>query len=391
MRSKHIIIALLIFVAAIAAALYFTLYTGESKDYIGKITKVEGQAVILKLGELRAGPISTATGVDVGDIIRTKDDSKVEITFTDGSVVGIAENSKIDIVNYVVEGDERKAGLIKLSKGKLRAIVTKASKGSKPGRFNVITPTAVTGVRGTDFFVFHVKGITKLTVKEGSVDIYNPTKCADAVDGKFYRKDCGNLVVDAGRTTKVTSNFEPEPPKLVTQEEMIIFTEETTIAFAEPEIDPNFKLISFAEEGSKSSILTTSLPKSLPPVHRMAELLKPLEEIKPRDVGRITTAELMKRIRAGKEVLIFDVRDKLAYNESLVKIKGSVRVPKKQLASVAKRLPPGRMIVTYCSKPDEVVSSNAAAILMNNGYQTVFVLEGGLNSWEFYDYPVAYK
>jgi rhodanese-related sulfurtransferase len=391
MRRNHIIIAIVLLVPAIIAAIYFTLYTGESKDYIGKITKTEGKAVILKIGELRASPVEAGLVVELGDIIRTMDESKVEITFTDGSVVGLAANSKIDIMDYLVEGTERRKGLIKLSRGKLRAIVTKASKGAKPGRFNVITPTAITGVRGTDFFVFHVKGLTKLAVKEGSVDIYNPTKCADAVDGDYYRKDCGNVVVDAGRSTRVMADFKPEPPKLVTQEEMIIFTEETTIAYVEPPSDPNLEPILFAEEGVQSPIMTASAPKGLPPVHRMPEPLKPLEEISPRDVGRISTADLMKRLNEGKEVLIFDVRDKKEYDASLVKIKGSVRVPMNHMVRVAKKLPPGRMIVTYCSKPKEATSSMAASILMNNGYQTVFVLEGGINSWEFYDFPLVYK
>ncbi len=390
MRRNQIIIAIAVLVPALLAAIYFG-FIADRADYVAKISGVEGQASILKLEVLRAIPIEAGQGIELGDIIRTKEDSKVEITFTDGTVIGVAANTKINIMDYLVEGTERKRGLIKLSRGKLRAIVTKASKGAKPGRFNVVTPTAITGVRGTDFFVFHSKGLTKLAVKEGSVDIYNPTKCGEGTSGELNRQDCGNVVVDAGRSTKVMASFEPEPPKFITEEEMIILTEETTIAYVEPEVDPNMEPITFAEEGAQSPIMTASLPKGLPPVHRMPEPVKPLKQISARDVGRISTADLMKRINEGKDVLIFDVREKVAYDASLVKIKGSVRVPLSQLPRVARRLPPGRMVVTYCSKPKEATSSKAAAILMNNGYQTVFVLEGGLYSWEFYDYPIVFK
>lgn len=389
MRRNRIIIAIAILVPALVAAVYFGLIADRA-DYVAKITRLEGQATILKLEVLRAVPIEVGQGIELGDIIRTMEDSKVEITFTDETVVGVAANTKINIMDYLVEGEERKRGLIKLSRGKLRAIVTKASKGKKPGRFNVVTPTAITGVRGTDFFVFHSKGLTKLAVKEGSVDIYNPTKCGEGT-GELYREDCGNVVVDAGHSTKVMATFKPEPPKFITEEEMIILTEETTIAYVEPEVDPNMEPITFAEEGAQSPIMTASLPKGLPPVRRAPKAIEPLKKVMAKDVGRISTADLMKRINEGKDVLIFDVRDKVAYDASLVKIKGSVRVPMSQLPRVAKRLPPGRMIVTYCSKPNESISSKAAAILMNNGYQTVFVLEGGLYSWEFYDYPMTFK
>ena len=390
MRRNQIIIAIAVLIPALVAAVYFG-FIADRADYVATITRVEGQATILKVEDLRAAPIEIGQGVELGDIIRTMADSKVEITFTDDTVVGVAANSKIDIMDYLVEGDERKRGLIRLTRGKLRAIVTKASKGKKPGRFNVVTPTAVTGVRGTDFFVFHSKGLTKLAVKEGSVDIYNPTKCGEGGGEDLNKQNCGNVVVDAGHSTKVMASFKPEPPKFVTEEEMIILTEETTIAYVEPEVDSSMEPITFAEEGAQSPIMTASLPKGLPPVHRAPEPVKPLEQIKARDVGRISTADLMKRISEGKDVLIFDVRDRVAYDSSLVKIKGSVRVPLSQLPRVAKRLPPGRMVVTYCSKPKEAISSKAAAILMNNGYSTVFVLEGGLYSWEFYDFPVTFK
>jgi rhodanese-related sulfurtransferase len=390
-RRNHLIIAILVILPAIAAALYFGYLKGPSAEYIGTITKVEGTVEILKLNDLRARSANIDQGIELGDILRTKAASKAEITFSDGTVLGVAERTKINIMDYLVQGTERKKGLIKLSRGKIRAIVTKASKGKSPGRFNVVTPTAVTGVRGTDFFVIHDKGYTKLAVKEGSVDIYNPTKCDQMKDGELYREDCGNIVVDAGLSTKVLAQFTPEPPKVVTEREMVILTEETTIASVAPVTDPGLEPVSFSEDAVQSGIKTASIPREMPPVYKTARVPTPIQTISARDVGRITTSDLMARIREGKDVLIFDVRDKETYETSLTKIKGSVRVPIGQMARVAKKLPPGRMIVTYCSTPNEGLSSKAAAALMNNGYPSVLVLEGGLYAWEFYELPVEIK
>ncbi|MEE9542904.1 MAG: FecR domain-containing protein [Thermodesulfobacteriota bacterium] len=391
MRRNYLIIAILVILPAIIAAVYFGFFAGPKGDYVARITNFNGQVVVLKVNDLRARPAYIDQGIEIGDILRTQKDSKAEITFTDGTVVGVAENTKINVMDYLVEGSERKKGLIRLSRGKIRAIVTKASKGKRPGQFNVVTPTAVTGVRGTDFFLIHDKGYTKLAVKEGSVDIYNPTKCDQIVEGELYRQDCGNVVVEAGLSTKVLAQFTPEPPKQVSEREMIILTEETTIASVAPVTDPNLEPVSFSEEGVQSSIRTASIPKELPPIYKMPERVTPLKTISARDVGRITTGDLMARLREGKDVLIFDVRDKETYQGSLTKIKGSVRVPLGHMARVAKRLPPGRMIVTYCSKPNEGLSSKAAAILMNNGYESVLVLEGGLYAWEYYHYPLEVK
>ena len=392
MRRSYLIIAILVILPAILAAFYFGYFARESQEYVARITNIEGEVEVLSANDLRATAAYIDRGINPGDIIRTKKASKAQITFADGSVIGLAEESKIDLMDYVIEGDERKKAVIKLSRGKLRAIVTKASKGKRPGGFNVITPTAVTGVRGTDFFLIHDQGYTRLAVKEGAVDIYNPTKCDQIVDSDLFREDCDNVIVDAGLSTKVLEQFKPEPPKEISKREIMILTEETTIAAQAPVNDPSLDPVSFSEDGVQSSIRTASIPRELPPIQKMPERASaPLATVSARNVGRITTADLMKRIREGKDVLIFDVRDKETYATSLTKIKGSVRVPIEQMARVAKRLPPGRMIVTYCSTPNEGHSSRAAAALMNNGYPSVLVLEGGIYAWEYYDYPVVVK
>jgi len=170
-------------------------------ESIGKITAAEGKVDILREGALPAVAAKAGDGVFLKDIIRTKSDSKAEILFTDGSVLKLAQRSRIDLSEYV-SGNK---GLVKLSRGKVEAIVPpKLDKGTedmqKAKRFEIHTPSAVAGVRGTDYIVFHDRYTSGVVVKEGIVYVYNP-KFPDIV-----------TVINEGSSITVPFNAPPMSP-----------------------------------------------------------------------------------------------------------------------------------------------------------------------------------
>ncbi|MBI3582876.1 MAG: hypothetical protein HY096_02865, partial [Nitrospinae bacterium] len=84
---------------------------------------------------------------------------------------------------------------------------------------NINTPTAVAGVRGTDFFVFHDRGITGVIFKEGSGFVANPNMPDKIVN------------INAGQVTFVVStNIPPSPPRPATNLELAVHTKDTTPA-----------------------------------------------------------------------------------------------------------------------------------------------------------------
>lgn len=135
---------------------------------VGRITYVEGRVDITPPGQI-ARPAYLGFEVHVGDIIRTKSRSKAEITFTDTTIMRLAQKSRVEISEYLT-GKSRRRGVIRLFRGKIRSVVSKTigiASFSSRNRYEVHTPTAVAGVRGTDFFVFYQRGVSGAIFKEG--------------------------------------------------------------------------------------------------------------------------------------------------------------------------------------------------------------------------------
>lgn len=132
-------------------------------DSVGKFSRVDGRVDVLRGGELPAMAAAVGGDVFIKDTIRTKSGSTALITFNDGNTLAIEQRSRIDISAYFTsEADE---GIIKLQKGKVTAVVAKdilkdvagVSEGKK---FEIHTPTAVAGVRGTCYAVSHQNNST---------------------------------------------------------------------------------------------------------------------------------------------------------------------------------------------------------------------------------------
>jgi hypothetical protein len=171
------------FTAIIVLAVLFALAGAASAlagGVVGRFTVVDGRVDILRPGQTRAEPVARDATVTAGDIVRTKSDSFAEIVFNDGAVLKVSESSRIEIKDYELTGNgKRKMGLLRLLRGKIRATVPKTlgriipiSRG--PSNFEVETPTAVAGARGTDFFVWFDRGTTGVFVLDGTVETRSP-------------------------------------------------------------------------------------------------------------------------------------------------------------------------------------------------------------------------
>ena len=144
----------------------------------GKFTSVEGKVDITSPGK-EARPVNLGDLLNVGDIIRTKSKSKCEVAFPDGSILRLAENSRLRVNEFTQQDGQRNATL-DLFRGKIQNAVT-AVTGAASGesKYEVRTPTAVCGVRGTFFFVYHQAGITGAAFKEGTGYGYSRNRSGD--------------------------------------------------------------------------------------------------------------------------------------------------------------------------------------------------------------------
>ncbi len=119
-----------------------------------------------------AFPIAANDVIRCDDIIITHERSSAVLLIPRGKLA-IGANTKIMIAKYLNEA-KPDANLIDLFFGQLRSLITKRKPGAEPAsKFQVRTPTAVTGVRGTDFFVSYDEKsqVTEQATLEGQVEV----------------------------------------------------------------------------------------------------------------------------------------------------------------------------------------------------------------------------
>jgi FecR protein len=118
---------------------------------IGKVQLREGDPVVIHYGESVAYPLKKDRSIFIGDTIITEQDARVNLIMDDKSVLAIAPYSKLIIDESVYDPDTKsRFSTLRLLFGRIRSIVAKIE--GEPNYW-VQTPTAVAGVRGSDFGV----------------------------------------------------------------------------------------------------------------------------------------------------------------------------------------------------------------------------------------------
>jgi hypothetical protein len=133
------------------AAVLLALSTFALGADVGEIKVAKGDA-FLERGKDRL-PVKVGMPVQQSDKVVTGADGTVGITFADNSLLSVGPDSVLAIDRYVFDSTTY-AGQFDstLSKGTLAVISGKMVKQS-PDAMRVHTPSAIMGVRGTDFVV----------------------------------------------------------------------------------------------------------------------------------------------------------------------------------------------------------------------------------------------
>lgn len=181
-------------VLAIAVACPYT-YAAD----VGKVTYIEGRVDVSKEGSDLATPLREGDPIAIGDAVRTKSNSKAEITFNDKSALRLAQNTRIEVKDYVLDAENRrKTADIMVDRGKIRTIIEKM-----PGltEFNISTPNAKGTVHGSDVFTSFQAGSSSMLVAEGQLSILNPVIPKEVI------------IIPAGSSVVVPPNEAPKGPR----------------------------------------------------------------------------------------------------------------------------------------------------------------------------------
>ncbi|MBX9769676.1 MAG: FecR domain-containing protein [Bdellovibrionales bacterium] len=176
----------------------FTVVKGDIQVESGKDKKVQ---------KARVGAKVFAT-----DTITSGKDSRAKIEMSDKNIINISPDSKLMIEKYENAGGKKEV-LLNVLQGKIRPSVTQTYNGESE-KFHVKTPSAVAGVRGTDFLVSYNPGTraSQVVTFEGKVDVGAKLD----VGGRIANP----VSVLPGQFTTSSATQPPAPPAPMPQEQL---------------------------------------------------------------------------------------------------------------------------------------------------------------------------
>jgi len=130
--------------------LMFAAGSAQAAD-IGQIKVSKGAVTIDRAGN--ALPGNLGVHVQQGDVVKTGADGSVGITMSDNSLLSAGPNSVLALDQYAFDTTTNQGRFdTSLKKGTLAVVSGRLAKQS-PGSMTVSTPSAILGVRGTEFVV----------------------------------------------------------------------------------------------------------------------------------------------------------------------------------------------------------------------------------------------
>ncbi len=150
----------------IIICLSLVIAVSASAKSVGVFTNVSGTVEVLSLYDDEFRQAKMGEDVAVSDAIYTHDNARAEITFHDGNVIRLASETRIEVREYAMRGSES-SEVLNLLEGTIRNIVKVVFDSDfqeKKGKYEIHTPIAVCGVRGTDFFASHEQNASSVWI-----------------------------------------------------------------------------------------------------------------------------------------------------------------------------------------------------------------------------------
>jgi hypothetical protein len=143
----------------------------QSQGSIGRVTAIAGQATVVRQGRFAPERLVIRMPVFEEDIIETAEGSKVRIALTDATVISLGEHSRFELRRLLHESRQQTyTARLSIASGMFRALVRKLM---PPSAVEVITPTAVAAIRGTDLMGEVSADATAIVVLDGIVMVSN--------------------------------------------------------------------------------------------------------------------------------------------------------------------------------------------------------------------------
>ena len=163
--------------ALFAAHSFWSAACAATPD-VGKTIAVKNE-VVLETPDSKQ-PLAKGEVVHQDEIIVTGDDASAEVELLDRTKLAAGANARIVLDKFIFDASASPGSIsVNVSKGAFRFITGIAPKTS----YEIKTPTASLGVRGTVFDVFVAEnGETAVLLHEGGVDVCNTARSCQSLD-----------------------------------------------------------------------------------------------------------------------------------------------------------------------------------------------------------------
>lgn len=202
MKTVMIVIALIIASSAARAAEYGTFMLVKGK--------VQIESDKMQISDAKVGG-----KIFAGESVITAADSRAKIVMSDRNIINILPNTKLKIDKYIntAKGKDVKLSLIE---GRVRNNVEQKYDG-KNDKFEVRTPTAVAGVRGTQFVTGYnsTTGISEVITFSG--EVFFQSIRTDSANPETIGAE---VIVKRGEKSEVGANKEATAPVKVPPSEL---------------------------------------------------------------------------------------------------------------------------------------------------------------------------
>jgi len=294
MTKKYLLVSIL----ALGAMFYQTKAWGNQMYGVFMVSKGS-----VKVESAKAGTSDAKVGVKVfeGDTIITGADSRAKIVMSDRNVINVNPDTKVQIAKYENDAATGKKNVeMNLIQGKVRNNVEQTYDGEK-SKFLIKTPTAVAGVRGTQFLAgFNPSTqMTFIVTFKGAVTVASVNAQGRVVGTP--------VLVKKGEMTTASNGAAPEPPKAMPKEEVKKMDVETTSVGNSP-----------SKEGGPGSREVAS-ETGAPPAKEMAA---PMIDKKDLDVGM---AKEIKDVRSAPMAPPTEARPRLPATDGSSAVKDIIR------------------------------------------------------------------
>lgn len=182
--------------------------------------------------------------VDPKDVIITGPDSRAKIVMVDNNEINVSPDSQVEIQHYEYDPNQgKKEVLLNVIYGKVRSKVEQHYDG-KTTKFEVKTPSAVAGVRGTDFMTSFDKasGSSQVVTFRGAVAFGLPGPNGSIANA---------VSVTPGKTASSTGGAPPNAPTTMPKDQLAKMDQESKVDANSP--GPKGGPAPASEGGSKSS------------------------------------------------------------------------------------------------------------------------------------------